>query len=738
MSRETTQGSSESAAADVAAHATQRLLAGFEAFGSTDLFAQVQRASGLMPAGLLGSAAVSTESLIALMERDFAGVGTLEQTRLIAGPKNYILEDTRFGLRLATGVSPSEETASDVYTRFCRQVQVQAETLLRDLREGEKLFVHTAGAAETDQSLRRLHRAMSRHGGATLLVVQPSREADMAGKLAWLAPGLMRGWLAPETTLDAWIAMCRGAAEMRQAAGSQVSTITAPSARVRLGVCAIIRDEADYVEEWITFHRAQGVDTFRIYDNGSIDGTPHILERLGIEPVIWAGQPDDFVAMQQAAYDEAARILEGKVDWLAAFDVDEFMYGHGRTLAEELADFPAQVSAIAVQQRLFGSGGNIRKSPGLVIQRFTRCTSWDHRENHWFKTIARPERIERFESPHSVVLRSGEYVMVDGMPFRCGDHPAWADRRADGNIRLNHYILKSYEEFQAKKARWTSRPPGPIVNDDFFRAYEQFTNEEVSAELAIFVRSHPDLMRLAHKSKGMEILFVQTADPNEYKEMLDLTSTINIKYCGLFGYRYENYVGVKIGNSAMHATYNRIFILHELMMRGYRGWVCYMDADAFVSDFLFDIKDYILSSLPYCFIACTGGSQTPWDLNAGVFFLNLADPDGRALARDWLIRFEALVPDSFLASPDATWGTGIPDDQQLLYEVLKNNDNLLAKTKKEEDGNLFNYRTGRFIKQATRESFLNMQQRLDFIRAETIRILENAKSIMPPSGKQAA
>ena len=344
MSRETTQGSSESAAADVAAHATQRLLAGFEAFGSTDLFAQVQRASGLMPAGLLGSAAVSTESLIALMERDFAGVGTLEQTRLIAGPKDYILEDTRFGLRLATGVSPSEETAPDVYTRFCRQVQVQAETLLRDLREGEKLFVHTAGAAETDQSLRRLHRAMSRHGGATLLVVQPSREADMAGKLAWLAPGLMRGWLAPQTTLQAWVTLCRDAeilrrlplevappaAPARPDSGNDrtfrkesLAPLIARSRTAPLAVVTMAYNEIDFLPLWLRYYGGQvGAENCFVVDHGSNDGS---TDRIA---------PANRLRIPRSPFEDAARtrfvseFCSSLLTWYRAViycDVDEIL-----------------------------------------------------------------------------------------------------------------------------------------------------------------------------------------------------------------------------------------------------------------------------------------------------------------------------------------------------------------------------------------------------------------------------
>jgi hypothetical protein len=38
-----------------------------------------------------------------------------------------------------------------------------------------------------------------------------------------------------------------------------------------LAICAIIRDEALYLEEWVAFHMIMGVSAFCIYDNGSTD-----------------------------------------------------------------------------------------------------------------------------------------------------------------------------------------------------------------------------------------------------------------------------------------------------------------------------------------------------------------------------------------------------------------------------------------------------------------------------------
>jgi hypothetical protein len=40
----------------------------------------------------------------------------------------------------------------------------------------------------------------------------------------------------------------------------------------KIAICAIFKDEAPFLLEWLAFHRMIGVDLFVLYDNGSNDG----------------------------------------------------------------------------------------------------------------------------------------------------------------------------------------------------------------------------------------------------------------------------------------------------------------------------------------------------------------------------------------------------------------------------------------------------------------------------------
>ncbi len=241
-----------------------------------------------------------------------------------------------------------------------------------------------------------------------------------------------------------------------------------------------------------------------------------------------------------------------------------------------------------------------------------------------------------------------------------------------------------------------------------------------------FERSAPAEETVAEAGSD-QILFMQTADSREYRSMLEMTARVNIAYCTAHGMTYESYLGIKRGVAPWQATYNRIFMLNELLDRGFRGWAIFIDADAFVADFTFDLRAYLARHDGCALIGTTGGSATPWDLNAGVLFINFHDDEGRGFVRDWLARFDASIPASYLSRADAEWDE-FPNDQTLMYECLKARPQLLARVRKEEAG-LFNYNSGSFIKQAIRAGFHDLRDRLRWIGEQTARVMA---ALAPP------
>ena len=280
------------------------------------------------------------------------------------------------------------------------------------------------------------------------------------------------------------------------------------TAEVTVGVCAILKNEADYVEEWLAFHTLQGVGRIILYDNNSSDDTcqraTSFAKHIELQIVHWPDSADGFNCTQLLAYFDGARRLAGLADYVAFIDLDEFVFATDcRPLGQVLAQFPADAAAIAVNQRVFGSAAQPSSTGDLVTSRFTRAAAADHSEGYWFKTIARPDCIVEFDTVHSVVLNSGAYVLSDGRPLPPRPHnPGHSSIIVEGALRLHHYILKSRQEFELKKLRWSGQDLRDRYSDEYFDLRDVSINAVCDERLKPLAPRIHEMMRRA-RTDGM-------------------------------------------------------------------------------------------------------------------------------------------------------------------------------------------------------------------------------------------
>ncbi|MGC1303049.1 MAG: HAD-IIIC family phosphatase [Caulobacteraceae bacterium] len=243
------------------------------------------------------------------------------------------------------------------------------------------------------------------------------------------------------------------------------------------------------------------------------------------------------------------------------------------------------------------------------------------------------------------------------------------------------------------------------------------TEEDMGAEFIMSPEFHARGRHKALSRPSHEPVLIQTADPVVYREMLDATSRTVIAYCQRHNLKCESYVGIKRGVWPWHATYNRIFILKELMDRGFRGWAVYLDADAYIVDQSFDLRQYLADKDDIALIAAlalghanpsTPGNG-PHKINAGVFLLNLGHPVGRALVAEWHRRY-LDIPEYIVRQAD-TFDVGMDSDQALLCDMLAENQHYLSALRHENWG-LLNGPSASFIRQQLRAMHASMEERL--------------------------
>ena len=79
----------------------------------------------------------------------------------------------------------------------------------------------------------------------------------------------------------------------------------------KIAICAIFKDEAPYLLEWIAFHRMIGVDLFVLYDNGSTDGGAELVRQSSFAKNVtildWPDRPGQLSAYRHfhATYAQA-------------------------------------------------------------------------------------------------------------------------------------------------------------------------------------------------------------------------------------------------------------------------------------------------------------------------------------------------------------------------------------------------------------------------------------------------
>lgn len=240
-----------------------------------------------------------------------------------------------------------------------------------------------------------------------------------------------------------------------------------------LAVCAIAKNEGPYFEEWIEWHRKQGVEKFYIYDNESTDCTKEVLapyvEKGIVDYTFFPGSKK-----QLAAYDDCFEQHRLETRWLAVIDLDEFILPIKDRSIPDFLRRMEKYSVVEINWLVYGSGGAKTKTPGSVMERFHHHSLPEHRLNTHVKSIVDPRRVCTMTGCHEAARISGNAVDSHGSLLKKG----FRDRKPQQDvIRINHYAVKSYEEFLSKRARGRARTT-TLRDMNYFESYDLNDIEE--------------------------------------------------------------------------------------------------------------------------------------------------------------------------------------------------------------------------------------------------------------------
>jgi hypothetical protein len=253
-------------------------------------------------------------------------------------------------------------------------------------------------------------------------------------------------------------------------------------------ICAIFRNEAPYLREWMEFHKLVGTERFFLYDNASTDGS-----RATLEPYVASGlavvRDWPHFPGQLSAYADCIERHRDDSRWIAFIDLDEFLFSPtGRPIGELLPDFE-EWPAVGVNWANFGTSGHLEKPGALVIESYLMRVR-NPRARRTIKSIVDPRRVTGCDNPHFFEYRDGVAVdelkrPIEGPDFARTESPSWS------LLRVNHYWTKSEQEFREKIVATrsdTGEPRAPVeprhgdVVDEAILIYLPALREALGAE----------------------------------------------------------------------------------------------------------------------------------------------------------------------------------------------------------------------------------------------------------------
>ncbi len=232
--------------------------------------------------------------------------------------------------------------------------------------------------------------------------------------------------------------------------------------RAGVAIAVIVKNEAQYIEEWAKFHLAAGVNHVIVYDNGSTDDTVAKLrqtlpqEALTITP--WAqklqdGRSGAELHNQVLAFAHALVNYGPRFRWMAFVDIDEFIVPKGvASIGEALAEL-GDAAHVSLPWHMFGRGGNATPPKGGIISNYLMRmrNPQDARYALNWKCIVDPARVTGVRVHGMDVDGKAEGVNDVGQH---ATHKARAEAAFYSNARLqlNHYYTRSDQDLQRKLA----------------------------------------------------------------------------------------------------------------------------------------------------------------------------------------------------------------------------------------------------------------------------------------------
>jgi hypothetical protein len=207
---------------------------------------------------------------------------------------------------------------------------------------------------------------------------------------------------------------------------------------MKIGLCLIIKNETDYLDEWLNYHRNIGIDFFIIYDNQSD-------EKISInsDDIIINYWDDNQIGSQMRAYQHCCSNYH-HLDYIGFIDTDEFYQSKTMDIKKDFNNLKksfGEFSGLGLYWRMYG-----KFNPYIENRILINDYQYYYQDNH-IKSFIDPKKVINFPDPHKPII-NGKYIDEKGCEIKgpTGNHNS-------ENIWIKHTWTRSLNEFKTKILR---------------------------------------------------------------------------------------------------------------------------------------------------------------------------------------------------------------------------------------------------------------------------------------------
>lgn len=220
-------------------------------------------------------------------------------------------------------------------------------------------------------------------------------------------------------------------------------------------ICAIAKNENNYINDWVNYYLNLGVDSISIFDNNDVSSEwiGNRIDRDLLNSRVKIIPASNFTAgFQVKVYTAFYNAAKNTFDWLGFFDIDEFlMLPKYKTIPELLNTIRKDINVLRLNWQIYGDDGIVNGDISIPI--YKRITNkLNHQYNFHGKCFVRGGLDD-------VLFTSSHYPLINGqVPVQCSPSNQLIGRPTInlGRIEYNtaylaHYMTKTWSEFKSQK-----------------------------------------------------------------------------------------------------------------------------------------------------------------------------------------------------------------------------------------------------------------------------------------------